>query len=323
VFAVCAGQAIAGDPSEAERQLGLAEADLAAGNPERASQAAASVLRLDPGLLTAFVVKAIAYRELGRLEEARALLLTYIDLRGSLPRDARADPTLTMLSADLQGFDATRALDAAEEAIFVLRYDAAETYLGGVRASDPAEEVLRRLLSLEASVAWAQERPKDANKKWVEIFTRYPEEQVPDDIQPDIQRAMSDAFNHVAIQRALTKKNTPTGPPRVASGPRMPPAEVGILFGAGAGATAAGFSIAGGAHGRGTAMLPSLRETGASWDANSGEYVQLQNAERAGAVLGAVGSAALVGGLVRLIVDRVAAGKRERAGGSLTLEPAQ
>lgn len=87
-------QAGAGASEEAARQVELAEQDLAAGIFERAAASAASALRLDPGRTDAFVVRALALKGMGRLEDAAALLRTYRDLRGSLPVDERVEPAL-------------------------------------------------------------------------------------------------------------------------------------------------------------------------------------------------------------------------------------
>ena len=73
--------AFAGSEEEAARQLELAETDLEAGRAEQAAAAAASALRLDPGLHGALVVKALAYRAMDRADEARSLLRAYLDLR--------------------------------------------------------------------------------------------------------------------------------------------------------------------------------------------------------------------------------------------------
>lgn len=87
--------AVAGMEEEAARQLQLAEDDLASGNFERAAASAASVLRLEPGLHEALVVRALALQGLGRLDDAAALLRAYKDLRGSLQIDPprHAPPT--------------------------------------------------------------------------------------------------------------------------------------------------------------------------------------------------------------------------------------
>jgi tetratricopeptide (TPR) repeat protein len=86
--------AAADTADEAVRQLELAEQDLEAGNFERAAASAASALRLDSGLHGAFVVRALALKELDRLDDAAALLRAYRDLRGTLPLDDRVEPAL-------------------------------------------------------------------------------------------------------------------------------------------------------------------------------------------------------------------------------------
>ena len=89
--------AAAGSPDEAARQLQLAEDDLTAGNYERAAASATSALRLDPALQEALVVRALALKGLGRLEDAAALLRAYKDLRGTLPADERVAPAMAEL----------------------------------------------------------------------------------------------------------------------------------------------------------------------------------------------------------------------------------
>lgn len=96
---------------EAQRQLELAEQDLDDDNYERAATAAASALRLDPGRLDALVVRALALRGLGRLEDAAGLLRAYRDLRGSLPHDERVGPAM----ADLERLLAAQREPAAPE----------------------------------------------------------------------------------------------------------------------------------------------------------------------------------------------------------------
>ena len=90
--------ALAGLSEEAARQVELAEEDLAAGNFERAAASAASALRLDPGRTDALVVRALALKGLGRLEDAAGLLRAYRDLRGSLPLDERVEPALAEIA---------------------------------------------------------------------------------------------------------------------------------------------------------------------------------------------------------------------------------
>ncbi len=95
---------------EADRQLQLAEEDLAAGNFERAAASAASALRLDPARHDALVVRGLALQGLGRLEDAGALLRAYRDLRGTLPLDERVEPAL----ADIAQLLAAGHLPVAE-----------------------------------------------------------------------------------------------------------------------------------------------------------------------------------------------------------------
>jgi tetratricopeptide (TPR) repeat protein len=95
--------AVAGIEDEANRQIELAEQDLASGNFERAAASASSALRLDPSRHDALVVRGLALQGLGRPEEAAALLRAYIDLRGTLPVDERVEPALAEMDRQLSG----------------------------------------------------------------------------------------------------------------------------------------------------------------------------------------------------------------------------
>lgn len=111
----CAPAAQAGTEDEAARQVELAEEDLAAGNFERAAASAASALRLDPARTDALVVRALALKGLGRLEDAAGLLRAYRDLRGTLPLDERVEPALAEL-ARLSAPEPEEPEEPAEEA---------------------------------------------------------------------------------------------------------------------------------------------------------------------------------------------------------------
>ena len=158
----------AGMEEEAERQLQLAEEDLAAGAFERAAASAASALRADPSRHEAFVVRALALKGLGRLTDAQALLRTYLDLRGSLPADERVEPALEEIGRLLAGqaeapvvqVDAApdavvgRAAvlfsPASDEAAPERAYAAARPFLGGRPAAvvQPLETVIPRGVDL-------------------------------------------------------------------------------------------------------------------------------------------------------------------------------
>ena len=135
-------QAEAEEP--AARQLRLAEEDLAAGNFERAAAAASSALRLDPALTAALVVRGLALEGVGRLDEARSILKTYADLRGTLALDERVAPALSRLEAALGGTPSLGAVapgaDIQGQALLLLAggmddqqaYRVAKPHLGGV-----------------------------------------------------------------------------------------------------------------------------------------------------------------------------------------------
>ena len=91
---------------EASRQLGLARGDLEAGRADRAAQAATSALRLDPTLVEALLVHALALEAQKDYASARALAVAYATTAGetALPevdelitRVDRAEPVRTRI----------------------------------------------------------------------------------------------------------------------------------------------------------------------------------------------------------------------------------
>ena len=159
----------AGLEEEAERQVQLAEEDLEAGNYERAAASAASALRLDPTRYDALVVRALALKGLGRMEDAAGLLRAYRDLRGTLPLDERVEPTLAeiagLLTPTPDEQDDTPSEEEAEEPPSVIAgpvtvvftpaederaseraYAAARPFLGGTPATAilPLDSLLPR-----------------------------------------------------------------------------------------------------------------------------------------------------------------------------------
>ena len=92
-------EAWADAPEEAARQVEMAKADLAAGRYDLAIGACDSALRLDPGLREAFKVKGLALERLGRLDDARSMLLAYETLRAGLPPDPEVQSVLERIDA--------------------------------------------------------------------------------------------------------------------------------------------------------------------------------------------------------------------------------
>ena len=70
---------------------------------------------------------------------------------------------------------------------------------------------------------------------------------------------------------------------------------------------AVGFGLAGGSYASSIDLYSGVRDSAATWDAGIGSYRNAWTAERVGVAVGATGSALLTAGLVRLIVDQVAA----------------
>jgi hypothetical protein len=284
------------DSSPAEQQLELAEAALAAGDPEGASQAAVSALRLDSDLHRALVTKGLAARALGRSAEARALLRTYLDLHEGPEPDPRVGPALVSLAAELGPFEIGSTLSAADTAILELETPVAEAHLRAVRRAGVEGETLKRVIELEALAAWTDERPEDAKGKWAELFTAFPESVVNPDLQPDAMRLMAQAQGEVRDAK----------PDAVPAQSRREPPHAAALFllGAGGGAAAFGFVFSRASHDQGMNLYPGLEADAVSWDANIDGYNDFRTREGVGAAVAAAGSAALVGGLVSLLVDR-------------------
>jgi hypothetical protein len=85
-----------------------------------------------------------------------------------------------------------------------------------------------------------------------------------------------------------------------------------VLAGAGTGATAAGLALGIVSNRQGLALLPALSRDAASWDGNIDAYSDLRTREGVGAAMAAAGSAAIVGVVVSLVVERTA--RRRRLG---------
>jgi tetratricopeptide (TPR) repeat protein len=301
-------EARAGDLDDAAaRQLGLAEADLATGQYQRSADAAASAFRLDGTLHDALVVQGLAFRQLGRLEEAKALLTTYVTIRGTLPLDGRVRPTLALMEMDAQiargEFDPAAALQAAETAVLELETTTARAYIEAIRSKEGvAPGILGRALEIEALSFWTDGDTDGARQSWRRLFIEYPEATVDPELPPDAMMAMAE---EQGVARSATA--APTSPVS-----RPPPSEAVVFLGSGAAAAALGFGVAGGSYASGIDSYPGVRDSGATWDAEIGSYRNAWTAERVGIAVGATGSALLTAGLVRLIVDRVAA--KDRAG---------
>ena len=307
--------AFAGIEEEAARQLELAEADLEAGRAEQAAAAAASALRLDPGLHTALVIKALAYRAMDRADEARSLLRAYLDLRGSLTADPRVKPALVLLEAELSPFDADKALLAAEAAIEALEIPVAEAHLLTVRASGVEGAVLQRVMELEALAAWTAGRPDDARQSWRVLFQQFPEAAVDPDLPPDPMRAMAGVQQEVRGKEAAEAQDGQEKAARADLNLSPPQPAAVALLGVGGGVAAFGAVMSGVSHQQGVALYPSLEVDGASWDAGIEEYNALRDRERVGVALSVAGSSALVAGIVAAIVDATSKKKRVKAAG--------
>ena len=103
--ATCALPSVAraGMEEEAERQLGFARDELSEGRFTRAIASAESALRLNPAAYEAFLVKALAYEQLGELELASSLLVAYQEITKGLTQDLRAAEALDRIRAARSG----------------------------------------------------------------------------------------------------------------------------------------------------------------------------------------------------------------------------
>lgn len=294
---------------EAARQLELAEANLDGAQYQRAADSAASAFRLDGTLHSALVVQGLAFRQLDRVEEAKALLTTYVTIRGTLPMDERVRPALLMLKLDEQieggDFDPATALEGAREAVFELETASARTYIEAIRGRDGvASGLLREALELEAWSYWCDGNTDAARTCWRRLFAEYPEAAVDSELPPEPMAAMAE---EQGIARSdTTGKAAATASPPLPSPADAPPPESVLLLGAGGAAAALGFGIAGGSYGDGMELFPGLGGSGASYDMNIDAYQNAWTAERVGVAVGATGAALVTAGLVRLIADQIA-----------------
>lgn len=300
------GHAVACEIEPADRQLRLAEADLDAGSPERAADAAASALRLDPACTQAMFVRGLALHRFGRADEARALLVAYRDLRGTLELDPRFDLTLGLIelgAADAQGDHAER-LRLADLALTGLELEIAEELLGTDSRKEWPAEASQRRLELLAQLHWARADMDAAERTWRQLFAEHPDAAVDSELPPDQLTVMARAQEAV---RAAGGAARPSG---------SSPTPLLIIAGLGGAATAGGSILAGTQHQRGLKLQPLLSEPN-GFAMNVDTYEAAQQGERAGVAMTGVGAAVLVGGLVGALVheaERRRLAKRRVAG---------
>lgn len=91
--------ASAGMEEEADRQLGFARQELSQGNFDRAIASAESALRLNPAAYEAFLVKGLAYEQLGEVELASSLLVAYQEITKGQTQDPRAAEAVDRIRA--------------------------------------------------------------------------------------------------------------------------------------------------------------------------------------------------------------------------------
>lgn len=103
LFAAVPTVASAQIEEEAARQIALAREDLAAGNYERAVNAASSALRLNPLLYEGLIIKGLAYEQLHETMLAYSLLITYQDLSRGMVENPLVEPALDRLRGLIGG----------------------------------------------------------------------------------------------------------------------------------------------------------------------------------------------------------------------------
>lgn len=292
----------------AQRQLDLAEQDLEADRSERASAAAASALRLDPGCTQAMFVRGLALHRAGRSDEARALLVTYRDLRGTLALDPRFQLTLALIEASGAPFDAGRALELAAVALVALELDTVEQQLDAAEQAEVVGPAAQRLLELRAQFLWARGDQDAAERTWRRLFSEHPEAAVDAELPPEQLMVMARAQQAV---RGATNAPKELG---VGPGPWL-----GLALGGG-GVSLVGGVIAGVEHRRGVGLLAGM-DTPVGYVLEVDEYDSARRGEQAGLLIGGIGTAALVGGLLGALAHRAERKRLEKKrGASATTE---
>ena len=165
--------------NRATQLLVAAEADLNASRFQRAVTASRDALRHDETLHGALVVQGLALEGLGRFDEARSILGTYLTVRGGEPLDDRVRPALVRLKLALEvqqgSLDPRAALSEADKALLQLNFAEVRAYIEAVRSLPNAEpETLRRALELEALSYWYGDERKLARALWRQLFLEDP-----------------------------------------------------------------------------------------------------------------------------------------------------
>jgi hypothetical protein len=200
-------------------------------------------------------------------------------------------------------FDPGLALRAAEESLLQLETTAARAYVDALRKAESVEPgMLRRALEVEAESYWIDGDEDAARLVWRRLFSEHADAVVDFQLPPDSMAAMAEqqGVARAVSSRVQTARETPA-PPH--------PATV-ILFGAGGGAAAFGFAFSGGAHEEGLKLYSGGETSHADWQEDHTSYDRFRDQEPVGAGFAALGSAALVGGIVHLIVEQAHKEKR-------------
>ncbi|MCO4772022.1 MAG: hypothetical protein KDA24_18465 [Deltaproteobacteria bacterium] len=137
------------------RQLGLAHGDLEAGRPELAAKAAKSAMRLDPNLVDALLVHALALEKQSDLGTARAVALAYLGAAGE--------------AADAEGEALIARVDEAEPVrVRVVRLESGEVIAAFVGREHLEDPVLNWRVRGEWKQVWMEQ---SSHGEWVSTLT--------------------------------------------------------------------------------------------------------------------------------------------------------
>jgi len=295
--------------AEASRQLELAESDFASEQYQRAADSAASAFRLDGTLHSALVVQGLALRYLGRIDEAKALLVAYTTIRGDLELDPRVEPALQIMALDEQieqgDFDHASAVQAARDALSELKTAEARVYIEAVRGRDNVDPLLlQEALGLEGLAYWYEGFDVQAREVWNRLFRDYPGAVVDPKLPPRALAAMAE-------EQGFARRGKGNSRLRGRAAPQ--PADLVVLLATGGAMTAAGLGVSAGSYEKGMELYPGLVESSALYDSQIDEYRRTHVAERVGVAIASTGAALLTAGVVRLIVDQVVAKNAARS----------
>ena len=148
--------ASAGMEEEAERQLGFARRELSEGRFTRAVASAESALRLNPAAYEAFLIKALAYEQLGELELASSLLVACQEITKGMDQDPRAAEALARIRAARDGGAGRPARSRSDESeVAATRVESEPVPAGPIDIESYQERVKQAITTGSCAVAMA------------------------------------------------------------------------------------------------------------------------------------------------------------------------